>query len=313
VRTPLIFTGLALLLVAPVVVDAAPPGAPINDDYLESLQLNAPGSKLERTNTLRDTRDTTKASVQGDVFVPQQGSGGPPEPTTCASSGSYGKTVWYDFYPDVSGITRIRANGFDTVISVVPFDPKSAVPDFGRRQCINQSASTTEELLASVVKGRSYTIQIGGVGGAGGNLEFLFDFLADTDGDGVLNDVDKCDRLRGPASEAGCPKRLRASVTLRARPLSTGIQLLGLSVRASRGSRVSVRCSGCPPQAKKAKTVSFGRLRGERLKAGTSLVIRVTRRNSIGSYFKYRITRGNFKKIERCLNPGSRKPRRTCG
>lgn len=312
-RTPLIITALALLLAAPVVVDAAPPGAPLNDDYLESLQLNAQGSKLDRTNTLRDVRDTTKASVQGDVFAPQK-AGGPAEPTTCpGSSGSYGRTVWYDFHPDVSGIARIRANGFDTVISVVPFNPRTAVPSFGRRQCINDSASTTEELLARVAKGGAYTVQIGGVGGAGGNLEFLFDFLADTDGDDVLDDVDKCDRLRGPASEAGCPKRLRASVTLRARPLAGGIQLIGLRVKATRGARVSVRCSGCPPQAKRAKTVGFGRLRGQRLRAGTSLVIRVVRRNAIGAYFKYRITRGNFKKIERCLNPGSRKPRRRCG
>ena len=42
-------------------------------------------------------------------------------------------------------------------------------------------------------------------------------------------------------------------------------------------------------------------------------MIRVVRRNAIGAYFKYRITRGNFKKIERCLNPGSKKPRRRCG
>lgn len=313
-RTLRVTLAFALLLAAPVVVDAAPPGAPVNDDYLESLQLNAPGSKLERTSTLRDVKDTSKASVQGDVFLPQRGSGGPAEPTTCpGSSGNYGKTVWYDFYPDVSGITRIRANGFDTAISVVPFNPSSAVPSFGQRQCINESSSTTEELLARVAKGRAYTIQIGGVGDVGGNLEFLFDFLADTDGDGVLDDVDKCDRLSGPSSEAGCPKRLRASVTLRARPLGGGIQLIGLSVKATRGSRVSVRCGGCPPQAKKAKTVGFGRLRGRRLRAGTSLVIRVVRRNAIGAYFKYRITRGNFKKIERCLNPGSRKPRRRCG
>ena len=305
--------GLAILLALPVVVQAAPPGAPLNDDYLQSLQLNAPESRLERRSTLRDARDTTNASVQSDVFTPQQGAGGPPEPTTCGSSGSYGKTVWYDFYPDVSGITRIRANGFDTVVSVVPFNARTAVPSFGQRQCINESSSTTEELLARVTKGRAYTIQIGGVGDTGGNLEFLFDFLADTDGDGVLDEVDKCDRLTGPAGEAGCPSRLRASVTLRALPLSDGIRLLRLSVDAPKGSRVSVRCAGCPPQAKRARKVGFPRLRNARLRAGTSLVIRVTRRRSIGAYFEYRVTRGNFKKVERCLNPGSRKPRRKCG
>ena len=59
--------------------------------------------------------------------------------------------------------------------------------------------------------------------------------------------------------------------------------------------------------------MGFGRLRGRSLRAGSKLVIRVTRRNSIGTYFSYRISRGNFKKTERCLNPGSRKPRRKCG
>ena len=169
-----------------------------------------------------------------------------------------------------------------------------------------------------MVKGRAYTVQIGGVGDAGGNLEFLFDFLADTDGDGVLDDVDECRRVRGLASESGCPTRLQAGVTLRARPLAGGIQLIGLGVKASRGARVSVRCRGCRPQAKRnrarrTKTVRFGQLRGQRLRAGTSLVIRVVRRNAIGAYFRYAIKRGNFKKVERCLNPGSRKPRRRCG
>lgn len=297
-----------MLLAVPVSAQAAPP---VNDHYLNSLQLNAPGSKLERVDTLRDLRNTVEATVQGDVFAPPR-SGGPAEQTSCPP-GALGKTVWYDFYPDVQGLVRLRANGFNTGIAVVPFDATSGRPDFSRRICFNDSTSTTEEFLARVAKGRAYTVQVGGIGGIGGNLEFLFDFLADTDGDDVLDDVDKCDRLKGPQSEAGCPPRLRADVKLRARPTADGIQLVSLSVKATRGSRVSVRCRGCPPQAKKAKTVRFGRLRGRKLRAGQSLVIRVTKKNSIGSYVKFRITRGNFKRIERCLNPGSKKPRRKCG
>lgn len=309
--SPRAAVALVLLIAAPAAAIAAPPGAPLNDDYLESLELNAPKTKLERTDTLRDVRDTARASVQSDVFAPQR-SGGPPEVTTCGAT-SFGKTVWYDFYPDVHGLVRLRASGYDAAISVIPFDPRTAVPSFARRQCLNESASTTEELLAKVAKGRAYTVQIGGVRGAGGRLEFLFDFLADTDADGVLDDVDKCDRLKGSVGEAGCPTRLRANVTLRAAPTPSGVRLLGLRVRAPRRSRVSVRCGGCRPQVKTAGTVSFGRLRGKRLRAGKSLVIRVTRRNSIGAYVAYKISRGNFKKLERCLNPGSRKPRRKCG
>ena len=116
------------------------------------------------------------------MFSPPR-SGGPAEPTTCPGSpASYGKTVWYDFYPDVSGITRIRANGFDSAIAVVPFNRTSGARASAAGSASTTPPSTTEELLAPVSKGRAYTIQIGGVNDAGGNLEFLFDFLADTDG-----------------------------------------------------------------------------------------------------------------------------------
>jgi hypothetical protein len=311
VRTRHAIVGLALALLVPVAALAAPPGAPSNDDYLDSLRLNEPGKRLNRTETLRDTRDTSKASVQTDVFAPAN-SGGPAEPTTCGST-SYGKTVWYDFYPDVHGFVRLRANGYDTALAVVPFNARTAVPSFDQRRCLNQSSSTTEEFLAEVAKGRAYTVQVGAVGGVGGQLEFLFDFLPDTDGDNVLDDVDRCDRLKGSAREAGCPVRLNAGVTLRAAPTATGIRIASLRVRAPRKSRVSVSCRGCGSQVKTARTVGFGRLRGKSLRAGRKLVIRVTRRNSIGTYVSYRISRGNFKKTERCLNPGSRKPRRRCG
>ena len=286
---------------------------PLNDHYLQSLRLNEPGKALERKDSLRDARDTRNASVQADLFNPPQ-SGGPTEPTQCDGA-NYGRTVWYDFYPDVTGLVRLRASGYDTVLSVIPFDRRSGRPDIGRRLCSNASASTTEEYLARVRRGGSYTVQIGGVNNFGGNLEFLFDFLADTDADGVLDDVDKCDRLKGTARNSGCPVRLRGTATIRAKPTATGIQLLGLTVTATRGSRVEVRCNrGCRRQVKRARRrVSFRGLRGRNFRAGTKLEVRVTRRNSIGAYVRFTITRGNFKRTERCLNPGSRRPRRRCG
>jgi hypothetical protein len=285
----------------------------VNDNYLQSLRLNDPNKQLERKDTLRDVRDTTSATTQADMFNPPQ-AGGPAEPTTCQGVG-YGKTVWYDFYPDVTGLVRIRASGFDNVISVVPFNLKSAQPDLGSVLCSNASSSTTEEFLVRVRKGGSYSIQLGGVGAAGGNLEFLFDFLADTDGDGVLDDVDRCKRLDGPESRGGCPQRLKGEVTLRASPTATGIELVGLSVAATKGSKVAVSCSrGCSKQVKKAKSdVGFPGLRGRKLPAGSKLVIRVTKSKAIGAYTSYKIRAGNFKKVERCMNPGSKKPRKRCG
>jgi hypothetical protein len=286
--------------------------APRGDNYLDSLGLNAPGERLDRENTLGDQRDTTNFTVQPDLFNPPQ-SGGAAEPTTCEGA-TVGKTVWYDVYPDVAGTIRLRASGFDTFLAMMPFNRRTFVPAVDSRLCFNRSASTSEEALFQVRGGRSYTIQVGGVNSAGGNMEFLFDFLADTDVDGVLDDADRCRTLPGP-SPGGCPPRLRADATLRAQPTATGIEVLALSVTAPRRSRVAVSCSrGCRSEVKRARsTVGFRRIRGSNLSAGSRIVIRVTRRRSIGSYIVYRIQRGNFQKIERCLNPGSRKPRKRCG
>jgi len=287
--------------------------APVNDNYLDSLRMNDPNTRLERRDTLRDTQNTTNATVQSDVFSPPQ-SGGPPELTTCEGA-SIGKTVWYDFYPDVSGLVRLRASGYDTSFLVVPFSLSTGRPNFARALCSNASSSTTEEFLVQVQRGDNYSVQVGGVNGAGGGLEFLFDFLADTDGDGVLDTVDRCDRLEGTARNNGCPRRPKVVTTLRAMPTATGIELVGLSVRAAKGSRIAVRCgAGCPPQVKRARsTVAFPALAGRQLRAGTSLEIRVTRPGSFGAFVRYRIVAGNFKKTEGCMNPGSRRVRQRCG
>jgi hypothetical protein len=300
----------ALLAAFPAAAWAQAP--PVNDNYLESLRLNEDGTRLERRDTLRDVRDTTNATVQSDIFNPPR-SGGPAEKTTCGAT-SYGKTVWYDAYPDVNGVFRLRANGYDTVISITEFNRDTAIPSaFERAQCVNESNSSSEEFLVSVRRRRAYTIQIGGVNNAFGNLEFLFDFLADTDADGVLDDVDRCDRFAGTRSNSGCPPRLRANALIRAQPTADGIRLVSLRIDATRRSRVAVTCPGCGRQVKQARTVGFPGLRGRTFRAGSRIVIRVTRRRSIGRYIAYRILRGNFKKTERCMNPGSTRPRRRCG
>jgi hypothetical protein len=308
---------LALLAVAPTAATASHvPGAPPNDDYLQSSAFNEPGSRLDRGTTFTGTANTTNASIQSDVMNPradgQPGSGGPPEPTTCQSS-NYDKTVWYDFYPDVRGRVLLRASGFNTALSVVPFSLSTSLPNFDARLCTDASASTTEEFLVEVRGRRAYTVQVGGVGGASGNLEFRLDFFADPDGDGVFDSDDRCPRTPGTRRNAGCPVRVRAEVLLRAEGTPNGIRLVALRVNASRRSRVEVRCPGCGRQVQLARTVGFPRLRGRSFRAGSRIVIRATRRGAIGSYVSYRILRGNFKKTERCMNPGSRRPRRRCG
>jgi hypothetical protein len=195
---------------------------------------------------------------------------------------------------------------------VFEFDARTGRPNYDTRQCINASASTDEELFASVRGKHSYTAQIGGANDAAGNLAFAFDFLADADRDGVLDSADQCRTLKGRAP-TGCPPRLSAEVTLRASPTANGIQLIAVDVTAPRGSRVQVTCPGCGRQAKTARTVRFPGLRGTRLSAGSKLRIYVTKPGAIGAYIQYRIVAGNFVKTKRCLLPGSRTPRTRCG
>jgi hypothetical protein len=288
-RRPLAVVALAMLLAvggaASMPASAAAPTPPINDNYLESLNLNKPGTALDRKDTLRDEHDTTAATVQPDILSPPS-HGGPPELTGCNGVGESG-TIWYDFYPDASGFVRIRTSAsFGTIMAVMPFDSKTLLPDNSQRQCAVNQPTMAGELSASVKAGQAYTVQIGGAAGSAGNIEFLFDYLV-------------------PLT------RLQAEATLTARPLAGGVSVVSLAVKAPRKARVEVRCTrGCRPQATTARTVGFARLRGALLPNGSSLKIYVTAKNEIGAYIEYRIGHGSFTKTQRCLAPGSKKPKR---
>jgi len=259
---------------------AVGPPPPINDNYLSSLNLNQPGTPLNRVATLTDLRDTSGATVQSDIFNPPQ-SGGPPEVTGC-NGVSEGRTIWYDFFPDANGLARFRTSaGFGTVIAVMPYDTKSLLPDIGQRKCVVNTAIHAQELFDEVKAGHAYTIQIGGVENAGGMVEFLFDYLV-------------------------ALKHVQAEATLTAEPLANGVRVLNLLVSAPRHARVMVRCSrGCRSLARTARTVSFSSLRGTQLSAGSSLDVYVTVKNEIGSLIEYKIRRGSFLRRQRCLASGS--------
>ncbi|HYL71364.1 MAG TPA: hypothetical protein VEY89_08715, partial [Candidatus Dormibacteraeota bacterium] len=278
---PLAFTLWASSLVAVSSASAASP--PINDNYLASLNLNQPGSPLNRVNTLTDVRDLTAATVQSDIFSPQQ-AGGPAEVTGC-NGVSEGNTIWYDFYPDANGLIRVRTSAqFGTVMAVMPYDTKSLLPNIGQRKCAVNQISQTQELYDEVKAGGSYTVQIGSIGGAGGPVETLFDYLVKL-------------------------KRLQVESTLTAQPLLNGIRVVNLLVNAPKKTHVLVRCSsGCGAQAQTARTLSFSKLHGVVLKSGSALKIYVTAKNAIGEYIEYKIRRGTFLKSTECLQPGSKKP-----
>ncbi len=93
-----------------------------------------------------------------------------------------------------------------------------------------------------------------------------------------------------------------------------GAAITRLSVRAPRGVRIGVRCTGngCPRRALAVAT-AFTRLRvfERRLPAGTQLEIRVTRAGYVGKHTLIRIRRGEPpSRLDRCLYPGSSAPRR---
>jgi hypothetical protein len=283
-RRPLAVAALAMLLAmasaATMTASAAAPEPPINDNYVDALNLNQPGKPLNRQDTLRDARNTAGATVQSDILSP---SPGPAELTGCKGV-SEGKTIWYDVYPDANGVVRVRTSAtFGTVMAVVPYNPKTLLPENNQRVCAVNEPTMASELLDNVQAGKAYTVQIGGVDEAGGELEVLFDYLVQ-------------------------PKHLQAEATLTAEPLSNGVRVVGLSVGANKKARVEVRCTrGCTSQAKTAAKVSFPKLRGAVLPSGSALKIYVTAKNEIGAYIEYRIGRGSFKKVQRCLAPGSKK------
>jgi hypothetical protein len=211
----LLATTLGLGL-APAFASAAPPE---NDHYWFSTRINQPGELLP--DDFQDlTTNTDEATVQTDLFDPGGGGGGGPEVTRCDFPGGrqahYGKTVWWDFFPDVDGEVLLQAAGFDAVIGMVPYNFDTAEPFRDEWVCADDpAASATETALFEVQAGRSYSIQIGGWGGDSptgspanadsGNLEFTFTFFPDSDGDGVLDRDDKCPDQRGKPELDGCP------------------------------------------------------------------------------------------------------------
>ena len=317
---------LALLLIAPAVAEAAPPR---NDNYLSSLRINGAGGSLPRE--FSDSVDTTEATVQADTFDPNRDGvafgGGKPEPTSCPSAAGIGRTVWYDFSPPTAGGVDLSASGFDTVIAVYEWNARTA--QLGRLvACGNGSAGPAEELLLQPeLRARgNYTVQVGGVNGAGGPLALGFTWFPDRDGDGVLDEQpDKCPRIRGIGAFGGCPPLVRGSATITVSNLPGAVQVQQLQVaRVLRGTRVEVRCRRCGKRVRvKARKDGALRVRGfdgRRIAAGDRVSLRLTRpptgrgRYRFGAYGKtitWRITGSGLAASQvTCTEPGGRKTTR---
>src|SRR3954447_22758759 len=300
---------------------------PRNDNYLASTVMqdargNTPGE-------FRETVDTTEATTQGDLFSPSREGlplgGGPPEPTRCGNT-SYGKTVWYDFSPSTDGGVQLEAAGFDAVAAVYEWNRSTSLITRSV-MCENNSAGPTETALLTVKGGRSYTVQVGGVAGVGGPLDYHFTFYPDRDGDGIFDEQpDKCPSTPGIEFAGGCPPELRAAPSLSYDRLSAGIRIRRLAVDGvPAGARLEARCRCGVTQvvhAKKAGRVTLTRFAGRVAPSGAKIELRVTKARSrsgryrygaIGNYFAWPV-RGSHtgSRVTRCLPPGSSKAPKRC-
>jgi hypothetical protein len=264
------------------------PGETCGDNYLESVRI-ATSNVGKGILGFSDSVNTSKATLQADLFKPGGNHAGPREPFTCGGA-VYGKTVWYDLNPTVDGDVLVQAvgNGFNPVMSIVEYDatdqpnfrPKSAF------QCSNQGGGALEQLTKKHVRrGHGYSVQLGGVGNTGGPVDF---------------DVNLT------------PYRLRATSKIAFQLTDNGIKLVNVRVKVNRKARVEVGCKGCGKRVKRGRNVRFN-FRGKALRAGGKITIRATRGGEIGVYQSRKIKRGKTPtESDRCLNPGSKKPRKTC-
>jgi hypothetical protein len=173
-----VLTGLCflVLLLSPASALASPQ-PPANDNFLDSDNLNVPGRPLATVNTLSSSVDTSGATLQENLLRPCGEvlcGTGPAEQSTCQGV-SYGKTVWYDFYPDHNGQIEIRTDGIPNVIALYRYDPSSLIPT--QVNCAEGSKYRRNELSEDVRRGVAYTVQIGGRNSAGGPLHVLFNYV----------------------------------------------------------------------------------------------------------------------------------------
>jgi hypothetical protein len=305
-------------LVAFLALVAAPAGAapaaaapPANDAYLAATPLNQPGSEMPRDTVTSPAADTSEATLQADLLDPPS-TGGPPEPDACDGA-PLDRTTWWRFFPDVGGRITIQAVGFDSVIGLVPF-ASAASPLPQGYTCANRRDDTLETLTAPVQAGTGYAVQVGGAQGAHGVLQVSFSFQPDRDGDGVPDGRDRCPATRGTGD--GCPPRIVARVAYRYDGSARGVTFRYLRVSgAPSRATVDVRCSrGCRHQRRvvRSRLTDLKSFHRRFMPVGAAIEVRVTKPGQVGTYTRFTVSAGNVTSTDRCLPPGSSRPRRSC-
>jgi hypothetical protein len=145
-------------------------------------------------------------------------------------------------------------------------------------------------------------------------------FLADRDGDGRIDRLDECPALAGVRSAGFCPPAVAVSPLYAFQADGGGIRLVRFDVRARvpRQARVELACGrGCSFRlggtARRSRAARLIPGDGVRVPEGARLELRATARGHIGLYRRYTVRNGRIQGfVERCLLPGSRRPRSSC-
>jgi hypothetical protein len=334
---------LAALAAAAVCLAPAPAYAqspPPNDNYLSSTIIPQAANPTFHQVLYTDTQDTTAATVQADMFNPDQSgvpfAGGGPEPLTCKGT-SYGRTIWYDMHPATPEGLLLQASGFPNVIAVYQWS-KTTTKIIRQVGCQVQSstAPNTFVLPFELQKGKLYTVQIGGIDtvpgdtstAAGGTLNLSATFFPDHDGDGVYDPQDHCPTLAGVAQFGGCPPTLGPVLAYSYRSSSSaGLLMTRFDVSSiPGGAKVQARCSCGIKQTqtagKHATSVTLTAFVGATLPLGATVDISTTNNatghgtykyGAIGAYRQFSVSASGLGTLlKRCLMPGSMTPRTQC-
>ena len=344
-KTKLLLTCAVLAVLAlPAAASAqsvVPP--PEGDNYLAPLFLNdnSRGNEIPYDRPFGFIADTRTYTAQEDMFAPP-GSGGPREPQSCQNSNGvvspYGNTIWSVFYAHRWGVMQIDASGnFDEVIGIVPFnspnDPRPLL-DFGA--CFDELGGFNEVARGLVAPGNWYAVQVGGTGASqGGDVQvkyqlskppkasgraFLFwSSRGPTVTDMYVNNVPRGHRMELTCSRGSCKRKV---FRVRTKPVANDLVTDGWTpapglepVRMKGFSGPAV--SSANPMALKPLATEAARrvriLRNKRVKPGSKIELRITQTGYIGLYYRWNVRSNSISSaVTRCMNPGSRKPRRTC-
>ena len=189
---------LSALALTPAGALAAPPA---NDNYLASIPIDAQAETTCRPTRPRRARSPTSstraATVSRSAAVTRRR-----RPATASASARPSGTTSRRRSTTASSCARRASRPWSRSTS-------GTGPPRASRGSSAARPSVGEDLLLDLEGDKDYTIQVGGVAGAGGPLTLRMDAFPDTDGDGALDALDKC--WTSPASTPPAAARRRCA------------------------------------------------------------------------------------------------------